>query len=120
VPDLPQEPFSRSVDGSSASSEVLRRVLRLDLGLVRDFVRVCEVGSITRAAAVLGCSQPGLSQRLRSAEGVLGFELLDRGSRGVTPTVMGLLVLPYARVLLRVAEVLAGEVVAVEEGCGGW
>jgi DNA-binding transcriptional LysR family regulator len=102
----------------SAPDEFLERLGVLDLGLVRDFVRVCEVGSITRAAAVLGYSQPGLSQRLRSAEGVLGFRLLARGNRGVTPTRMGLLVLPYARVLVRVAEVLAREIAAAHGGGG--
>jgi DNA-binding transcriptional LysR family regulator len=107
---------NESADGTLAPNEVLQRLRVLDLGLVRDFVRVCEVGSITRAAAVLGYSQPGLSQRLKSAEGALGFDLLDRGNRGVTPTRMGLLVLPYARILVRVAEALAREITAAHGG----
>ncbi len=41
---------------------------------------VADLGSIRRAAAAHGISQPAASTRLRSLEGVVGLDLLDRSS----------------------------------------
>jgi DNA-binding transcriptional LysR family regulator len=89
---------------------VLGRLGGVDLALVRAVVRVAEVGSITGAAKGLGYSQPGLSQRVQAVERALGCRVFDRGPRGVSVTEVGARVLPYARVLLVVAQALAAEV----------
>lgn len=61
------------------------------------FVRVCELGSITRAASELNIAQPALGLQIRSLEYEFGAELLTRTSRGVTPTASGELILTWAR-----------------------
>jgi DNA-binding transcriptional LysR family regulator len=85
---------------------MLNRVRVLDLGLIRAFVHVCDFGSITGAAPELGYSQPGLSQRIQTLERILGKRLLIRGPQGVRPTTAGNAVLPYARMLLAIADTM--------------
>ena len=52
----------------------------LDLRLVGAFVAVAQEGSITRAASVLGYSQPAVTHQLRELERLLGCVLIERGS----------------------------------------
>jgi molybdate transport repressor ModE-like protein len=61
----------------------------LDLRMVRYFVTVARLGSITSAAAALGISQPALSQQVRRLEQLLGVTLLDRSRRGLLLTPAG-------------------------------
>jgi LysR family nitrogen assimilation transcriptional regulator len=72
----------------------------LDLRRLRYFVKVAELGSLTRAAEALHVAQPALSQQMRSLEDELGVKLLARGSRGVAPTEAGRRLLQEARGLL--------------------
>ncbi len=82
----------------------------MDVMLLRAFVRVSEVGSISAAAPVLGYTQPGLSQRIQVLERRLGTRLFDRGPQGVALTADGAAVLPYARIMITVAEAMTAEV----------
>ena len=61
---------------------------------------VAEVGSVTKAASVLGIAQPALTAQLGRIERLLGGPLFDRDRRGARPTALGELVLSRARVLL--------------------
>ena len=80
----------------------------LDAGLLRAFVASARGGSISRAAAGLGRTQPAVSQQLRRLEAVLGWPLLRRGPSGVSLTEAGEAFLPYAeRILALSAEALA-------------
>lgn len=81
----------------------------MDVTLLSAFVRVSEIGSISEAAPVLGYSQPGLSQRIQSLERRLGCRLFERGPQGVALTATGAAVLPYARIMLTVADELAAQ-----------
>lgn len=76
----------------------------MELRQVRYFVRVVEVGSISRAAADLGVVQSALSQQISRLEGDLSVRLLTRTRRGITATQAGLAFLPEARLILRHAE----------------
>lgn len=81
----------------------------LDTGLLRNFLVCTRLGSISRAAGVLGRTQPALSQQLRRLEDLVGDVLLERNSGGVTLTEAGAALLPYAeRILALSSEVLAG------------
>ncbi|MFJ3905147.1 LysR family transcriptional regulator [Streptomyces sp. NPDC090025] len=61
----------------------------MDLTLLRTFVMVHRAGSFTRAAALLGLSQPAVTSQIRTLERQLGRPLFLRQARGVTPTTVG-------------------------------
>ncbi|MEV6743078.1 LysR family transcriptional regulator [Streptomyces sp. NPDC051080] len=61
----------------------------MDLTLLRTFVMVHRAGSFTRAAALLGLSQPAVTSQIRILERQLGRPLFLRRARGVTPTTIG-------------------------------
>ncbi|MER7894837.1 LysR family transcriptional regulator [Streptomyces sp. NPDC096046] len=61
----------------------------MDLALLRTFVTVHRAGSFTRAAALLGLSQPAVTSQIRTLERQLGRPLFLRQARGVTPTSIG-------------------------------
>ncbi len=58
----------------------------MDLALLRTFLAVHRAGSLTRAAADLGLSQPAVTAQIRSLEQRAGRELFVRLPRGVQPT----------------------------------
>lgn len=61
----------------------------MDLALLRTFVTVHRAGSFTRAAVLLGLSQPAVTSQIRTLERQLGRPLFLRRARGVTPTTIG-------------------------------
>ncbi len=67
---------------------------------LRYFVAVAEEGQFSRAARKLHIAQPALSQAVAQLESELGFELLTRHARGVTPTAAGETFLAKAQVAL--------------------
>ncbi|MEV6350759.1 LysR family transcriptional regulator [Actinoplanes sp. NPDC051851] len=58
----------------------------VSLDLLRTFLAVHRAGTLTRAAEVVGLSQPTVTAQVRALEGELGHPLFVRGARGVTPT----------------------------------
>ena len=79
----------------------------LDATLLRTFLACVRNGSISRAALVLGRSQPAVSQQLRRLEDLIGEPVLRRTPTGVRVTVAGDALLPYAeRILGLTAEAL--------------
>ncbi|QTN18465.1 LysR family transcriptional regulator [Brevundimonas sp. AJA228-03] len=78
------------------------RLVNLDLDLLRAFVTVVETGSFTRAAALLGRTQPAISLQIRRLEDQLRSPLLARGGKDLALTTEGAGLLPQARHLLRV------------------
>lgn len=64
------------------------------------FVKVVELGCISKAATTLGYSQPGLSHILRSFEKDLGFPLLVRSNDLIKPTENGKKILNYCYQLI--------------------
>ena len=76
----------------------------MELRQLRYFVRVVELGSISRAAADLGLVTSALSQQISRLEGELATRLLQRGAQGVSPTEAGLAFFQQAQLALRHAE----------------
>ena len=64
------------------------------------FLKVVELGSLTRAAEALGYTQSGVSHTINSLEEELGFTLLIRSRAGVQLTAEGERVLPAMRSIL--------------------
>ncbi len=71
---------------------------------MRYFVRVVELGSMSRAALDLDMVQSGLSQQISRLESELSTRLLQRTSKGVVPTEAGLAFFREAQLTLRHAE----------------
>ncbi len=82
----------------------------LDFRRLRYFVKVAELGSLTRAAEALHMAQPALSQHIRGLEDEIGAKLLARGPRGVTLTEAGQRMLEESRAMLAGAQSLAERV----------
>ena len=61
----------------------------MDIEKLRALRTAADTGSITRAAARLGYSQPGLTGMLNRLEQEIGYPLLRRGSGGVSLTPEG-------------------------------
>ncbi len=68
------------------------------------FVRVVELGSMSRAAIELELVQSTLSQQISRLEGELATRLLQRSAKGVVPTEAGLAFFREAQLALRHAE----------------
>jgi LysR family nitrogen assimilation transcriptional regulator len=69
----------------------------MDLRSIEAFVRVAELGSITRASRELGIVQPALSRHIQRIETEIGIPLLVRLPRGVQLTIAGRRFLRHAR-----------------------
>ena len=72
----------------------------MDLRQLDYFVHVAELGSFTKAAAILDVAQPALSRQVRRLEIELRQTLLYRNGRGVTPTEAGKRLLAHGRGIL--------------------
>jgi DNA-binding transcriptional LysR family regulator len=83
---------------------------RLDLDLLRTFVMVAELGSLTRAGERLLISQPTVSLQLKRLEDGLGRSLMWRSPKGVQLTGDGEILLSYARRILALAEEALGKI----------
>lgn len=81
--------------------------MQLELRHLEAVCRIAEAGSLGRAAARLGVSQPALSAQLRRIERAAGGELFVRGRHGVDPTPLGEFVLSKARRVLGEMDALA-------------
>ena len=72
----------------------------VNLSKYQTFLRVVELGSLTRAAEALGCTQSGVSHTINSLEDELGFTLLVRSRAGVRLTPDGERILPAVRSIM--------------------
>ena len=58
----------------------------MNLGLLAHFLAAYEAGSLGKAAAQLGLSQPALSKSIRKLEAELDVPLFHRTTKGIAPT----------------------------------
>ncbi|HEX2198988.1 MAG TPA: LysR substrate-binding domain-containing protein [Burkholderiales bacterium] len=82
----------------------------MELRQLRYFVRIVDLGSLSKAAADLYVAQPALSRTLGALEAELETPLLVRSVRGVTPTEAGKALYRQAQGMLRQASSIADEV----------
>lgn len=76
----------------------------MDTRRLAAFIKVVDVGSVTRAANLLNVAQPALSQQIASLEAEFGRRLLIRSTRGVTVTAAGQVLYRHAQAIIRQAE----------------
>ncbi len=81
----------------------------LDSHTLRLIAAVAEYGSITRAAAVLGFSQPAVSQQIKRVEARIGMPLVTRAGRGIRLTDAGEVLARHAGAVLTALDSAAGE-----------
>ena len=84
--------------------------LIMELRSLHYFVRVAELGSITRAAAHLHLAQPALTRHVQRLEEELGVALFTRANRGVRLTEAGEKLLDSAIRILRDIERTGDEI----------
>lgn len=77
-------------------------VHRLKFRDLRILLAVTQSGSMAKAAAQIGITQPAISRAIAEMEAMLGVSLLDRSPKGVEPT-------PYGRALLKRGAVVFNE-----------
>ena len=93
--------------------------MKLDLQEIETYLRVVELGGVSRAAEDLALSKSVISKRLSDLEQRLGSKLLHRSTRKVTPTDTGLAFYQQAKqALLELSE--AAEAAAFNDSglCG--
>jgi DNA-binding transcriptional LysR family regulator len=71
----------------------------LELRQLRHFLAVIEAGSLHRAAKTLNLSEPALSKSINRLEKSLQVRLLERGPRGMIPTIFGEAFATHARLI---------------------
>jgi len=101
-------------DSASRLSHVLRTRLK-----IRQLAALCafsEHGSLHRAAAAQGLSQPAMSKILGEIEGAIGAALFERNHSGLRATPLGERVLFRARSILADLDQLAAELDVMKEG----
>ena len=78
------------------------RMTNIPTDLLRTFVAVVDLRSFTKAANSLGVTQPAVSAQIKRLQFLLGDDIFDRSTQGVSLTPHGETVLNYARRLLSV------------------
>jgi len=92
---------------------------RLDWNLLRAFVTVVEQGSLTRAAAHLGSSQPTLSRQIAALEAAAGLPLFERTARRLVPSAQARAMAEPAARMLAAAQACAQAAAAPAEQLAG-
>lgn len=91
----------------------------MNLRQLRYFAAAVELRNVTRAAQSLHVAQPALGQHIRLLEAELGVTLLNRHSRGVTPTPAGQLLYTRANDMFVLLEQARRDVVELGQGQAG-
>ncbi|HVK21671.1 MAG TPA: LysR family transcriptional regulator [Actinokineospora sp.] len=90
--------------------------MELEFRHLRIVIVVADEGSITKAAAALGLSQPSLTSQLQRIERAMGAPLFDRARTGVIPTSFGRAVLAKARAVVQEMADLRGDTTTAPPG----
>ena len=75
--------------------------------------KVVELGSLTKAAEALGCTQSAVSHTINNLESEFGFAVISRSRAGVRLTPEGERIMPSVRGMLNYEEQLKQTVSAI-------
>lgn len=84
------------------------RTVNLPTDLLRSFVTVIEVESFTRAADLLGRSQPAVSLQIKRLEDLVGYKLIHHQGRTMRVSEKGEALAMHARQILRLNDLAMG------------
>jgi DNA-binding transcriptional LysR family regulator len=70
--------------------------------LLRTLIAVVDLRSFTKAAQMLGVTQPAVSAQIKRLQSLIGYELLDKSAPGVSLTQRGISVVAQARRMLAI------------------
>jgi DNA-binding transcriptional LysR family regulator len=82
-------------------------MLNIPTELLRTLVSVVDLRSFTKAAQLLGVTQPAVSAQIKRLQFLLGYELLDKSAPGVILTSRGETVVAHARRMLSINDQIA-------------
>ena len=88
----------------------MRQEINMDTKKYEALLASINMGSFTKAAEVLGCTQSGLTHMMNGLEQEFGFQLLIRGHHGVKPTPNCSRILPYIQKLVEANTALDVEI----------
>lgn len=90
-------------------------IVNLSTELLRTFVTVIEVASFTRAADILGRTQPAISLQIKRLEQTVGYDLLERQGKVISLTERGEDLAVHARQILRLNDLAMAQFEKQEE-----
>jgi len=114
----PASPFADALALPTAGSRASTWTRRLRLRHLEVLLAIGHHGSLTRAGAALGISQPAMSQWLSDIEAAVGGPLFVRGQR-LRPTALAGPLLAHAQRVLNDIEHTSAEIEAVRSGGTG-
>ena len=85
------------------------RLMNLPMDLLRSFATVIEVESYTKAANLLGRSQPAISLQIRRLEDMIGHPLIIQKGRQIVLTEQGQALAQHARQILRLNDLAVSQ-----------
>lgn len=91
----------------------------MDIRRLNAFVKIVDIGSITRASAILHIAQPALSQQIAALETHFGKPLLLRSKRGVVPTEAGKVLYRHCQLILKQLDQTELEIASASEEISG-
>lgn len=91
----------------------------MDIRRLNAFVKIVDIGSITRASAILHIAQPALSQQIVALETHFGKPLLLRSKRGVVPTEAGKVLYRHCQLILKQLDQTELEISSASEEISG-
>lgn len=77
-----------------------RHLTNIPTDLLRSFVAIAESGSFTKAATMLGITQPGVSAQIKRLQVLLGCDLFNRSGSELKLSPQGEVVVSHARRML--------------------
>lgn len=92
---------------------VSQKGMAMSISKFETLAKVCELGSLTKAAEALGCTQSAVSHTINSLEEQFGFAILTRSRAGVKLTDDGQRIMPSVRGILNYYEQLNQTVSAI-------
>ena len=82
----------------------------MDIKILKNFVKIADAGSISKAAKELHLSQPPLTKQMQALEERLGVRLFDRSVKGITLTEEGKLLYTHSISLIAHSDLVISEI----------